>query len=216
VGYGINWFHSAIWQGLLLAADIPLPKRVFAHSHYNVAGQKMSKSIGNVISPEELVTKFGVDGTRYLIAKTFPSADDSDITWEKLIETYNADLANNIGNLVSRLSRLAEGMEIDSSSKLQLEKKFCELLDTQDFSGSIEFILREIIDPVNLLLNQEKPWGMPPEDPSRQEILRRCILEVVRAGYHLQVIMPGVGAEIIKRLGTGKVTYQKEGLFPRL
>ncbi len=216
VGKGINWFHTVIWQSMLLAAKIELPKKIFAHSHYNVAGQKMSKSIGNVISPEELMAKFGVEATRYLIAKSFPGNDDSDITWEQLINTYNADLANNLGNLVSRLNRLADKLEIDCSSSLVLSEKFTAYLDNLDFSGAIENILRELIDPVNVLLNQKTPWMLPFEDKNRQEILRHCIQETVKAGYQLQVFMPNIAKEIIERLGKGRVVHKKEGLFPRI
>jgi len=90
----ILWFHAVIWPAMLLSANLPLPKQVYAHGFYTIEGQKMSKSLGNVISPEQLVKKFGVDGARYLIASSFPAEDDADIGWEKLKEKYNADLAN--------------------------------------------------------------------------------------------------------------------------
>ncbi len=216
VGKGINWFHSVIWQSMLLAAGLPLPKKIFAHSHLSVDGQKMSKSLGNVISPEELVAKFGVEASRFLIAKSFPANDDGDITWDQFGKTYNSDLANNLGNLVSRLSKLAEGLEINCQESLELLPEFGQLLDNQDPGGAIEYVFRKVIDPVNLLLNQETPWTKPFEDESRQDVLKKCIKEVVRAGYNLQVIMPKIGAEIIARLGSGKVVFKKEGLFPRI
>jgi len=100
--------HATIWPAMLLALNLPLPKKLFIHGFFTVNGQKMSKSLSNVIYPEDMIKKFGVDGTRYLLLSSCSFGSDGDISWEKLTKKYNADLANGIGNLVSRITNLAK------------------------------------------------------------------------------------------------------------
>jgi len=100
--------HSTIWPALLLALDIPLPQTIFAHGYFTINGQKMSKSLGNVIWPEELVKKFGADATRYLLISACPFGKDGDLSLDKLEEKYNSDLANGIGNLTNRILTMLE------------------------------------------------------------------------------------------------------------
>ena len=100
-------FHGSLWPALLLALDLPLPKTIFIHGFINVAGQKMSKSLGNVIDPFELVKKYGADATRYFILREISPTEDGDFTYEKFEERYNSDLAKGLGNLVARVLTLA-------------------------------------------------------------------------------------------------------------
>jgi methionyl-tRNA synthetase len=108
IGKDILRFHSAIWPGMLLSAGLPLPRTIFAHGFITVGGQKMSKTLGNVIAPFELVEEFGVDAVRYYLIREIPTFEDGDFTKDKLKETYNADLANGIGNLAQRILKMAE------------------------------------------------------------------------------------------------------------
>ncbi|MEI8104061.1 MAG: methionine--tRNA ligase, partial [Candidatus Moraniibacteriota bacterium] len=103
--------QSAMWQAMLFSAGIEASKQILVNGFITVDGMKMSKSLGNVIAPEELVAKYGVDGTRYLLLSASPIGEDSDVSWDKLTEKYNADLANGLGNLVSRVLKLAEKIE---------------------------------------------------------------------------------------------------------
>ena len=98
----ILWFHALIWEALLLALDKELPKVIFAHGFFSIDGQKMSKSLVNIIDPLELVNSYGTDGVRYLLLTSFAFGNDGDISLSKFNEKYNSDLANGIGNLVSR------------------------------------------------------------------------------------------------------------------
>jgi len=109
--------HATIWPGILLALGFPLPKKIFVHGYFTVNNQKMGKSLGNVIWPEELIKKFGIDGSRYLLMSSLVSGQDSDISWGKLAEKYNADLANGLGNLVSRVVKLNEGIGVKVERK---------------------------------------------------------------------------------------------------
>jgi len=108
MGKDILRVHATIWPALLLSLGIPLPKKIFVHGYFTLNGQKMSKSLGNVIWPDEMVKKFGVDATRYLLLTACHFGQDGDISWEKLTEKYNADLANGVGNLINRVLTLIE------------------------------------------------------------------------------------------------------------
>ncbi len=112
VGKDILKFHAIFWPAMLLAADLPLPKKIFVHGYFTINGQKMSKSLGNVIDPNDLVKKFGVDATRYLLFSQFPFGNDGDISLEKLKAVYNADLANGVGNLVSRILKMTKNGQV--------------------------------------------------------------------------------------------------------
>ncbi len=216
VGKGINWFHSVIWPAMLLAAKLPTPEAVFAHSHYNTNGQKMSKSLGNVIAPFEIVDKYGVDAARFLIAKTFPENDDSDITKERLSEIYNSDLANNLGNLVARLTKLAEGLEIDLSSFQKFDSEVQGLIFKLSLPQAIWKIYETKINPLNVFLNDQKPWTLDPADPKRHKILRHALGELFSACWQLQPFMPSIYQEIYARLATGRVIFVATPLFPRI
>jgi len=114
IGKGIIRFHAVYWPAMLLSAGISLPTEIFVHGYLTVDGQKISKSLGNVIDPFALVEKYGTDPVRYYLLAKFSPFEDGDFSEAKLKETYNSDLANGLGNLVSRVAKLAEGKEIGS------------------------------------------------------------------------------------------------------
>ncbi len=111
IGKGIIKFHAVYWPAFLLSAGLKLPKTLFVHGYFTVEGQKMSKTIGNVIDPFELIKKYGVDVLRYYFLREIPSTADGDFSERRLAEIYNSDLANGLGNLVSRVAKLAEKMK---------------------------------------------------------------------------------------------------------
>ncbi|MBU4455335.1 class I tRNA ligase family protein [Patescibacteria group bacterium] len=116
--------HATIWPAMLLALNLPLPKQLFIHGFFLVDGKKMSKSLGNVIAPRDLIDKYGVDGARYLLMSATPFGHDGDVGWEKFDEKYNADLANGIGNLVARSVTLAEKMFAKNSGMQNIDENF--------------------------------------------------------------------------------------------
>ncbi|MFA6602385.1 MAG: methionine--tRNA ligase [Candidatus Shapirobacteria bacterium] len=217
IGKEILWFHTVIWQAMLLSAQIELPREVFTHSFYIIDGQKMSKSLGNVISPGQLKDMFGVDGTRYLIARSFPSENDADVGIERFKEKYNADLANNLGNLVSRLSKLSEGLTIpqnkyeDSQLTQEFEKRLTEFaLDT-----AIGLVFEKIIDPINTQLNISAPWKLEKTDSQRIKVLTELALKLKEAGRLLAPVMPET-AKRIEEMFSGEVKPLEAPLFPRI
>jgi len=192
LGKEILWFHTVIWQAMLMSAGIELPIKTYTHSFYMIDGNKMSKSLGNVISPGQLVELFGADGARYLIARSFPSENDSDVGIERFKEKYNADLANNLGNLISRVSKLSGEFE-KIKNGLTFDEKYTELINETKFDEAIQIVFDKWIDKSNILLNEKTPWKMEAKDPNRKAVLDECIDNIQKAIFHLLPIMPGLG-----------------------
>ena len=121
LGKDIMKFHTIFWPAMLLSAGLELPKTIFVHGFINVGGQKMSKSLGNVVDPFELVKKYGVDAVRYYFLREILPTEDGDFTYEKFEQRYNSDLAGGIGNLVARtlgISSKAESRNLSRQRKL--------------------------------------------------------------------------------------------------
>jgi methionyl-tRNA synthetase len=166
VGKDILRFHAAIWPAMLLSAKLKLPKAIFVHGHIMVNGEKMSKSVGNVIDPFELVQKYGADPVRYYLLREISSGNDGDFSYEKFIERYNGDLANGLGNFAARVLTLCSAMEglpadkLESEVALKIKETRSEV--AKKFS---EFRLNEAISSTWELLkfgdqyvNIHKPW----------------------------------------------------------
>ena len=214
LGKEILWFHTVIWQAMLLSAKISLPKKTYTHSFYMIDGQKMSKSIGNVISPQQLIELFGVEGSKYLIVRSFPSENDSDVGINRFKEKYNADLANNLGNLVSRVAKLAEGQKT-SEEELIFDDEFETLINNLKLDEAFELVFNKYIDASNLKLNQSSPWKLEKENPERIAVLDECIKNIQKAAFHLQILMPEV-AKKIENCFKNEVKPLGESLFPRI
>ncbi|MFA7301406.1 MAG: methionine--tRNA ligase [Candidatus Shapirobacteria bacterium] len=220
LGKEILWFHTVIWQSMLLSAKIELPVKTFTHSFYMVDGQKMSKSLGNVISPQQLTDLFGVDGTRYLIARSFPGENDSDVGIGRFKEKYNADLANNLGNLVSRVCKLSEGLKISSknpspSGDSPSKGEFSVLVDALRLDEAISWVFNKFIDESNNRLNIVSPWKLEANDPARIDVLTECVNNLRAAAYYLTPVMPQICEKILSAL-EGEIKPLETGLFGRI
>ena len=179
-----------------------------------IDGQKMSKSLGNVISPKQLVDLFGVDGARYLIARSFPSENDSDVGIARFKEKYNADLANNLGNLVSRVCKLGEKLTIEGC-ELRIDGSFVKLIDNLKLDEAIQFVFDKWIDKSNNRLNEVTPWKLEISDPKRVEVLTECVNNLRLATHHLKPIMPKTCQKIEEAL-SGEIKPIESGLFGRI
>ena len=215
LGKEILWFHTVIWQAMLLSAKIELPKKTFIHSFYMVDGQKMSKSLGNAISPQQLVDLFGVDGARYLITRSFPAENDSDIGIERFKEKYNADLANNFGNLVSRVAKLAEGSEYKREEISTMDPKVVEYFEKFKFDEGIGYVFEEYVDGANTELNKTTPWKLEKDSVERKLILEKIIGKIIMAADCLTPVMPET-CEKIKNCLDGVIKPLEKPLFPRI
>ena len=214
LGKEILWFHTVIWHAMLLSAKIELPKKTYTHSFYMIDGQKMSKSLGNVISPQQLIDLFGVEGSKYLIARSFPSENDSDVGINRFKEKYNADLANNLGNLVSRVAKLAEGEKVEEE-KIEFDNEFEKLINGLKLDEAFQLVFDKWINSSNLKLNQTSPWKLEKENPERIAVLNECIKNIQNAAFHLQILMPEV-AKKIENCFKNEVKPLTESLFPRI
>ncbi|MBU2577496.1 class I tRNA ligase family protein [Patescibacteria group bacterium] len=214
IGKEILWFHAVIWEALLIAADLQLPKEVFAHNFYTVDGQKMSKSLGNVISPQNLLERFGIDGTRYLIASSFPSFDDADVGLKKFEEKYNADLANGLGNLVARISALCEksGFNFKSKKEFVFDPFFKKQIEAFRFNDALVFVW-DYINDANRKINEIKLWEQKGE--TFKESLQSFIYRIQEIAYHLQPFIPETAEKILKQF-EGPEIKPGAALFPRI
>ncbi len=220
-------FHAAIWPGMLLSAGVDLPKALFVHGFVNVEGQKISKTIGNVILPEDVVGKYGADPVRYYFLREFPSAEDGDFSYKKLEDRYNGDLANGLGNLVARVATLGEKISpVHFDFKKDIEKEIDEASDRvfKEYENHInEFRLNEaladiwkLVGVADRYINDKKPWVAEGEN------LRHTI---VNAGYLIGTItnllepfLPETSKKIREQVcfTDSKIEFKKSGsLFPR-
>ncbi len=215
IGKGISRFHSIYWPAFLLSAGISLPKTIFVHGYITVGGQKMSKSIGNVISPFDLVEKYGIDATRYLLLRHVHPFEDTDVTWEKMDEWYNANLANGLGNLVARVMKMAEDnldepIEQPKVSDFNLE--YTEALDGYDFQKAADYIWKKIGE-LDEKITVKQPFKLVKEDPERaKQIIRELLHDLYIIGRMLNPIMPETNVAIKEIVLLNKMP---KTLFPR-
>lgn len=212
--------QSAMWQAMLMSAGVPNSQQILINGFISVAGQKMSKSLGNVISPTEMVDRYGIDGTRYLLMSLGPIGDDMDVTWERLDTLYTADLANGLGNLCSRVAKLCE------KNNLDIEKFDFNNRDPLDelhlavhsnlTTYKIAEALKKIKDKVNELdkyISAHKPWE---KDVQEQKMILDVVVKTIgNLAYHLQPFMPQTAEKIMTHFSQEKITSLPP-LFPRL
>ncbi|MBU4368024.1 methionine--tRNA ligase [Patescibacteria group bacterium] len=224
--------HASIWPALLLALEIPLPKKLFIHGYFTIDGQKMSKSLGNVIRPEELVEKFGVDATRYLLLSACSFGKDGDISWEKLFEKYNTDLASGLGNLVARIITMAVKTK-NQEPRIKIKDQNLEIKKViqnswqnyKKFLASCELdkALREIwglISFCDRYIEKKRPWE---KSKNRLSVINDLLIILTNITQMLQPFLPETSEKIFKQLGARlnsqewcfKVRKDKI-LFPRI
>ena len=241
----ILWFHAILWPAMLIAAGLRPPRAVYAHGFFTIGGQRMSKTLGNVIAPADLVARFGADAARYLLVTDFPFGTDGDFNIDNLITRYNAELANDLGNLINRtvsmVNRYTGGVvpspgqptEGDAEVEAMATAMFSQVdraLEELDFVGAADAI-RAVVSRANRYVEETSPWRLAKTDRERLATVLYRLVEIERmVGVALWPFMPATSDKILDELGvrdllsrswgttpTGtRVSIQPRPLFPRI
>lgn len=208
--------QSAMWQAMLMAAKLPNSKKIIINGFITSGGQKMSKSLGNVISPTAIIAEYGVDALRYCVAREINPFEDSDFTMDKFKEVYNANLANGLGNLTSRIIKMSETYlenSFDAEIKFEFPNKFVEYLEKFELNKAMDFIWQRISE-ADSYIQKEQPFKIIKENKeSGQKMIAYLIAELKEISYLLQIFMPET-SEIIQKTIT-KNKMPEKPLFPR-
>lgn len=218
VGKDILRFHAIIWPAMLMGLELPLPKVLVSHGMILADGQKMSKSVGNVVNPNEVIDEYGIDAFRYFFLRHIDTFNDSDFTWEKFKDAYNNELANDLGNLVQRLATLAakNGIKIENDTNVaKLSSEYQELMNRFEFAKAFDYVW-EKIQGLNKKINDEKPWELAKngETVRLKKCLTDLINELLQATVELTPFIPGT-CEKVFAIFTGPIQPPKTPLFPK-
>ena len=213
IGKDITRFHCVIWPAMLLSAKLPLPKTVLGHGWVSFHGEKLSKSLGNIVNPLDIVDRWGADALRYYVLKEVPLFRDGDFSWELFIDRYNADLANDWGNLFTRTvsmvhryrgGKVAEGTLIEGlgDTFASALRDYTEAMDRFEIEKGIEAAW-SVIRRANRLVEEKAPWNLA-KDPSRGAELDALLATLVAALQHVALllypVMPGKASEVWETL----------------
>ena len=220
IGKDITRFHAAIWPAMLMSIGAPLPKQLYVHSFINVEGQKMSKSLGNVIAPSEVVKKYGVDPFRYYFLRHIPSYNDGDFSWETFERSYNNELANELGNAVQRTAAMIEKYQKGVIGNLPEAEHDSAPIFQSLAECRFDRALDQIWDQVrglNQYIDEEKPWDIAKQGDAEhlREVLAYqagCLLEIADL---LVPFLPDTAAKIKAVFETGVVKPIAGTLFPK-
>jgi methionyl-tRNA synthetase len=216
VGKGINRFHTIYWPAMLLSAEVPLPSTVFVHGYFTTNGQKMSKSLGNVIDPMEVIQKYGTDAVRYYFLRHQHPVEDGDFTMERFHEAYTANLVNGLGNLVSRVMKLAEthlDTPIQRPEANGFPEEYTQALESFEFNTALDYIWSRI-GAADLRMTTEEPFKVVKTNPEEgKRIIAELVLELYHIARMLHPIMPATNKLIKETILANK---KPETMFPRI
>jgi len=231
IGKDIVRFHTIYWPIMLMALGVELPKKVFGHPWFNFGFDKMSKSKGNVVYADELANRFGVDGVRYYAISEMPYANDGSITYENIINRYNTDLANNLGNLLSRTIAMTKKYfggtipqnavfdnEFDNDLKakaIDTVSKFTALMDDFKLAEAAECVF-DMLSRANKYIDETTPWILAKDENQKERLgtVLYNLLETLRFGaVLLYPFIPATSEEIFKELNTSLTEYESISSF---
>jgi methionyl-tRNA synthetase len=217
VGKDILRFHAVYWPAFLMAAELTLPKRVYAHGWWTNEGQKISKSLGNVIDPNALTAQYGLDQTRYFLMREVPFGNDGDFSATAMVHRMNSDLANDFGNLCQRvLSMIFKNCDavmpalpeqpsaIDTELMTAADRlldQVRDMLDRQAFNEALRCIWQVVAD-ANRYVDTTAPWALKKTDPKRMAEVLAVLAETIRqVAILVQPVMPQSAALVLDQLG---------------
>lgn len=215
IGKDILRFHAAIWPAMLYSAGLPLPKKLLVHGFITSQGKKMSKSLGNVVDPYDLINEFGSEAVRYFLARKISIFEDGDLTYESFKDAYNGDLANGLGNLASRILTLSEKY-LDKCPEIpehSIPQEFKDYLNKFEINKATNFIWKEIGE-LDKFIQETEPFKIVKVDKDKgQELISNMVLRLYTIARMLNPIMPETNLTLKKLIRENK--KPEKPLFPR-
>jgi methionyl-tRNA synthetase len=220
IGKDIIRHHAAIWPGMLLALGLPLPEKVYSHGHIRIAGTKMSKSLGNVVSPHEIVKKYSADVFRYYILRHIPSYEDGDFSWGLLERAYNNELANELGNAVQRTAAMVikyqKGVIGEVPPENHDKAQYWEAIEACRFDRALDLIWVQVRG-LNQYIDEAKPWVIAKEGDEEhlKEVLAYQVSNLLEIADLLEPFMPDTALRIRHVFEEGVIRASEGTLFPK-
>ncbi len=221
IGKDILRFHAGIWPSMLLGLGLDLPKTLLVHGHITSDGAKMSKTVGNVIDPMQVIEDYGVDAFRYFMARHIPTQDDGDFSWVKFEQSYNNELANDFGNLISRVSNMINKYSDGDFTIGEFEKSadFDKQMQDYRFDLALDTIWQNI-RALNKFVDDTKPWELAKSDSEedKQKLTDALNYLATQINYNNELIaifIPETSQKVAKIFNSGKIETTKEPLFPK-
>lgn len=226
LGKDILRFHAGIWPAMLLGLELPLPKKLLVHGFVNVGGAKMSKTVGNVVDPGEIIDNYGLDAFRYFFARHIPTLEDGDFTWEKFENAYNTELGNDLGNLVQRVSsmitRYQAGVIGDVEQGEHDMQPYRLAMEALTFNRALDEVW-VTVRSLNQYLESVKPWEIAKKKETDNEaeahlaeILAYASNTLIQIADLLVPFLPGTAKFIHDTFETGVIVQQPSVLFPKI
>lgn len=220
IGKDILRFHAAILPGMLLALGLPLPKMLFVHGFVNVEGQKMSKTLGNVVHPKQIIDEYGVDAFRYYFLRHIPAYDDGDFSWQRLHDAYNNELGNELGNAVQRTAAMIKQYQNGVIGAIPPAEhdvaQYHSAMELCKFDRALEQVW-ERVRGLNQYIDEEKPWTINKQGDSDhlREVLAYQASSLLQIADLLAPLLPETALKIRKIFESGVVQPLETTLFPR-
>lgn len=220
IGKDILRFHAAIWPGILLALGLPLPKSLYVHGHISVDGKKMSKSLGNVIAPKQVIDKYGTDAFRYFFTRHIPAYEDGDFSWSKFEAAYNNELADQLGNAVSRTAAMIQKYQkgvIGATPPPEHDvASYRQAIENCRFDKAIEEVWEQV-KGLNQYVEETKPWEIAKtgDEQHLQEVLANMVGALLEISILLEPFMPVTALKIREAFDSGVIKPLAGPLFPK-
>lgn len=220
IGKDLLRFHAAVWPAMLLGLKLPLPKSIFAHGFILVGGKKMSKSLGNVVSPMEVIQKYGTDAFRYFFIRHISSYEDGDFTWERMEVVYNNELADQLGNAISRsaamIAKYQNGLIGDIPLPEHDVAAYGRAIDNCRFDKALDEVWEQV-KGLNQYIDESKPWEIAKvkDEAHMREVLANIVANLIEIAVLLVPFMPATANKINEVFGSGILKPLPGPLFPK-
>ncbi len=226
VGKDIMRFHTGLWPAILLGLGLPLPRKILVHGHVNVGGTKMSKTVGNVIDPNQVIDEYGLDAFRYYFSRHIPTLDDGDFTWEKFENAYNTELANDLGNLIQRVASMITKYQSGVIGEMPQGEhdmnNYYEAMEGFEFNKAMDEVWL-MVKSLNQYIDNIKPWEIAKDvgkdteaEKHLSDVLSYAAGALMQIGDLLVPFLPNTAQRIHIMFGSGAVQVQDGVLFPKI